>query len=243
MHGPVRRMRGNRLRRVFRCTPTDAPVGDGVPDGPFVFPPKEGIFRAPARQPFARGGKRVQKRRQRPMVFGIPFVLTRLCRKKAHAESLLPPSPLPLPRPALIVRCSKNSGPLGRTYTCRRWRQVRDLIIAIAVSQRTPARNTGAAAIRGPQAIRCTTICAMLVFAWYRAAGFQRIPAAQEVLKPAVSSSVFGHFWGCGQKWPVPEGTEHSLSAVGRNGAAGDKSPKKVTRARKRGILLLPPEA
>ena len=30
--------------------------------------------------------------------------------------------------------------------------------------------------------------------------GFQRIPAAQEVLKPAVSGSVFGHFWGCGQK-------------------------------------------
>ena len=30
--------------------------------------------------------------------------------------------------------------------------------------------------------------------------GFQRTPAAQEVLKPAVSSSVFGHFWGCGQK-------------------------------------------
>jgi len=28
----------------------------------------------------------------------------------------------------------------------------------------------------------------------------QRTPAAQEVLKPAVSGSVFGHFWGCGQK-------------------------------------------
>jgi len=30
--------------------------------------------------------------------------------------------------------------------------------------------------------------------------GFQRTPAAQEILKPAVSGSVFGHFWGCGQK-------------------------------------------
>ena len=29
---------------------------------------------------------------------------------------------------------------------------------------------------------------------------FQRTPTAQEVLKPAVLSSVFGHFWGCGQK-------------------------------------------
>ena len=33
-----------------------------------------------------------------------------------------------------------------------------------------------------------------------RGGGFQRTPAAQEVLKPAVSSGVFGHFWGCGQK-------------------------------------------
>ena len=33
-----------------------------------------------------------------------------------------------------------------------------------------------------------------------RGGGFQRTPAAQEVLKPAVSSSVFGHFWGCGKK-------------------------------------------
>ena len=33
-----------------------------------------------------------------------------------------------------------------------------------------------------------------------RGGGFQRTPAAQEVLKPAVSSSVFGHFWGSGQK-------------------------------------------
>ena len=78
-------MRGNRLRRVFRCTLTDAPVGDGVPDGPhrrtfeywrtlvypsvgvgfyparrlyfaFSFLPPAGIFRAPARHPFAAGG-------------------------------------------------------------------------------------------------------------------------------------------------------------------------------------------
>ena len=30
-------------------------------------------------------------------------------------------------------------------------------------------------------------------------------------MKPAVSSGVFGHFWGCGQKWPAPEGAELSL--------------------------------
>ena len=50
-------------------------VGAGVPDGPLLVPfmPLAGIFRAPARHPFARGGKRMQKRRQRSMVFGIPL--------------------------------------------------------------------------------------------------------------------------------------------------------------------------
>ena len=50
-------------------------VGAGVPDGPLLVPfmPLAGIFRAPARHPFARGGKRMQKRRQRPMVFGFPL--------------------------------------------------------------------------------------------------------------------------------------------------------------------------
>ena len=146
---------------MFERTPTDAPRRGRRPRRPTFCSLAKGIFRAPARHPFAHGGKRMQKRRQKPMVFGIPFVLTRLCRKKARNESPPPPSPLPLPRPALIVRCSKNSGPLGRTYTCRRWRQVRDLIIAIAVGQRTPAWYAGAAAISGLQAIRCTAICAM----------------------------------------------------------------------------------
>ena len=38
--------------------------------------------------------------------------------------------------------------------------------------------------------------------------GFRRTTGAQEVLKPAVSSSVFGHFWGCGQKRPALGGAE-----------------------------------
>ena len=59
-------------------------VGAGVPDGPHRFSSTlpAGIFRAPARQPFAHGGKRMQKRRQRPMVFGIPFVRLQSRRKK-----------------------------------------------------------------------------------------------------------------------------------------------------------------
>ena len=64
--------------------PFSHPVGDGVLDGPhrFSFMPTAGIFRAPARHPFAHGGKRMQKRRQRPMVFGIPFVRLQSRRKK-----------------------------------------------------------------------------------------------------------------------------------------------------------------
>ena len=64
--------------------PFSHPVGDGVPDSPhrFSFMPTAGIFRAPARHPFAHGGKRMQKRRQRPMVFGIPFVRLQSRRKK-----------------------------------------------------------------------------------------------------------------------------------------------------------------
>ena len=107
-------------------------VGAGVPDGPLLVPfmPLAGIFRAPARHPFAHGGKRVQKRRQRPMVFGFPLFPCDHAAKRPTRNCLRVPSPLPLPRPALIVRCSKNSGPTGRTCTCRRWRHVRDLVIA-----------------------------------------------------------------------------------------------------------------
>ena len=64
------------------------------------------------------------------MVFGFPLFPCDHAAKRPTRNCLRVPSPLPLPRPALIVRCSKNGGPAGRTYTCRRWRQVRDLIIA-----------------------------------------------------------------------------------------------------------------
>ena len=57
---PSRTRRGRRPRRPASCS--------------FA----KGIFRAPARQPFAHGGKRLQKRRQKPMVFGIPFVRLQL---------------------------------------------------------------------------------------------------------------------------------------------------------------------
>ena len=61
---PSRTRRGRRPRRPASCS--------------FA----KGIFRAPARHPFAHGGKRMQKRRQKPMVFGIPFVRLQLRCKK-----------------------------------------------------------------------------------------------------------------------------------------------------------------
>ena len=61
---PSRTRRGRRPRRPASCS--------------FA----KGIFRAPARHPFAHGGKRMQKRRQKPMVFGIPFIRLQLRCKK-----------------------------------------------------------------------------------------------------------------------------------------------------------------
>ena len=74
-------------------------VGAGVPDGPLLVPfmPLAGIFRAPARHPFAHGGKRMQKRRQRPMVFGFPLFPCDHAAKRPTRNCLRVPSPLPLP--------------------------------------------------------------------------------------------------------------------------------------------------
>ena len=91
----------------------------GVSDGPLYFLSARRVPRLRARVTFGRSGplhrlslclrrphffqqrkKRGKERRQKPMVFGIPFVRSQLRRKKAHAESLLPLSPLPLPRAA-----------------------------------------------------------------------------------------------------------------------------------------------
>ena len=58
------------------------------------------------------------------------------------------------------------------------------------------------------QVIRCTTICSNLGLRVVRGHVFPTRSGAQEVLKPAVSSSGFGHFWGCGQKRPALGGAE-----------------------------------
>ena len=67
--------------RFFRCPPSRTRRGRR-PRRPASCSFAKGIFRAPARHPFAHGGKRMQKRRQKPMVFGIPFVRLQLRCKK-----------------------------------------------------------------------------------------------------------------------------------------------------------------
>ena len=91
-------------------------------------------------------------------------------------------------------------GSQGRTYTFRLRRKVRDLIIARTVEHRAPTfcilsgsgdrrksmQHLGVVATA--PATRGTHFCK------------KDFAGAQEVLKPAVSSSPFGHFWGWGQK-------------------------------------------
>ena len=100
LHSPSRTRRGRRPRRpvllsamlpvrgvprprarFFRCPPSRTRRGRR-PRRPASCSFAKGIFRAPARHPFAHGGKRMQKRRQKPMVFGIPFVRLQLRCKK-----------------------------------------------------------------------------------------------------------------------------------------------------------------
>ena len=102
---PSRTRRGRRPRRPASCS--------------FA----KGIFRAPARHPFAHGGKRMQKRRQKPMVFGIPFVRLQLRCKKVRNES-----PLRLPSLPLTWHAESNGRPsvwaITKSRACRQRRQV-----------------------------------------------------------------------------------------------------------------------
>ena len=99
------------------------PVGAGVPDGPHRFSSTlpAGLFRAPARHPFAHGGpliflflppaaiflstaKEIWKRTP-PKTHGLwnSFAPNVIRRKKAHKESLPLLPPLPLPRTARVA--------------------------------------------------------------------------------------------------------------------------------------------
>ena len=96
-------------------------VGAGGPDGPLLVPfmspaksiPRSGrgsLLAAAARQPFSLCRRRPyffqqrkkygKERRQKPTVFGFPLSDSNHGTKRFRIESLVPPSPLPLPRTA-----------------------------------------------------------------------------------------------------------------------------------------------
>ena len=177
----------------FAAVPVMRFVGAGVLDGPFIF--SEGrVPRPRARVTFGRSGplhrlslclrrphffqqrkKWGKERRQKPMVFGFPFARLQLRYKKVPQRIACTPIPAAAPTYRIAVCCSTNI----------KWRPLgpHQHLPPLAASGRfdnryggrpaqPPAWYVGAAAIRGSQVIRCTTICSDLGFAWCMAAGF-----------------------------------------------------------------------
>ena len=124
-----RRRSDRPLRREYSALPSAGHFWPQRPDnlflyaagGPLLVPfmPPAGIFRAPergsllaavARQPFSLCRRRPyffqqrkkygKERRQKPTVFGFPLSDSNHGTKRFRIESLVPPSPLPLPRTA-----------------------------------------------------------------------------------------------------------------------------------------------
>ena len=188
--------------------------------------PTVGIFRAPARHPFAHGGKRMQKRRQRPMVFGIPFVRLQSRRKKVPQRIACTSIPAAAPMHHTAVLCSpniKNRRPKGPHLH----------LPPAAASARfdhrpngrpahPPPPYAGAAAIRGPQAIRCAAISAIRIFAWYTVT-FPDAPNRAGSLETCGFKQRFWSLLGLRPKAARARKRGIVLSAAGRNGAAGGK--------------------
>ena len=153
-------------RRTFeyRRTLVYPSVGVGVPDGPFSV---LRLRAAPAsciclRRPyfFQQRKKYGKERRQKPMVFGFPFrpIVTAVQKGSApnrlhsylRCRSCVPRENFLLSRRTgevhYILHTFIFCGPKGRTYTCRRRRQVRDLIIVLNGRPASPPPTTSAAA-------------------------------------------------------------------------------------------------
>ena len=111
----------------------------------FSMPPAGVIPRPRARVTFGRSPKSDQKACLKPQVSRLPARLTApkpVTAYPAKTKTLhiavhrIAHRPLPAAAPTsrTEIPCptdiKKLGGPTGRTYTCRRWRQVRDLMIA-----------------------------------------------------------------------------------------------------------------
>ena len=156
-------------------SPVAHPVGTGVPDGPFSV---LRLRAAPAsciclRWPyfFQQRKKYGKERRQKPTVFGFPFrpIVTAVQKGSApnrlqsypRCRSCVPRENFLLSRRTeevlYILHTFIFCGPKGRTYTCRRRRQVRDLIIVLNDRPASPPPTTSAAARVNPWPIPCGT--------------------------------------------------------------------------------------
>ena len=118
----ARLLRPYRRFPEYRRTQIDAPRRGRRPDGPLLFfsptlpakgiprPERGSLLAAAARQPFSLCRRRPyffqqrkkygKERRQKPTVFGFPLSDSNHGTKRFRIESLVPPSPLPLPRTA-----------------------------------------------------------------------------------------------------------------------------------------------
>ena len=156
---------------------------------------------------FQQRKKYGKERRQKPSVFGFPFRPIVTAVQKGSAPNRLHSYPrcrscVPRENFLLSRRTEKVlyilhtfifCGPKGRTYTCRRRRQVRDLIIVLNGRPASPPPTTSAAAGVNPWPIPCGT------FSIRTEIGLKKIQ------KPSVFGGVFAHFCRCWQKRVAPE--------------------------------------
>ena len=156
---------------------------------------------------FQQRKKYGKERRQKPMVFGFPFRPIVTAVQKGSAPNRLQSYPCCrscVPRENFLLSCRTGEvlyilhtfifcGPKGRTYTCRRRRQVRDLIIVLNGRPASPPPTTSAAAGVNPWPIPCGT------FSIRTEIGLKKIQ------KPTVFGGVFAHFCRCWQKRVAPE--------------------------------------
>ena len=101
-------------------------------------------------------------------------------------------------------RAVGDAGPYGvRLSSCAGIRETADMDATVPLHDNRPAHRR---AVRGSGSDMRSTGDSLYgdqhIF-WFSRGTRRRFmtrSAAQEVLKPAVSSRPFGHFWGCGQK-------------------------------------------
>ena len=141
---------------------------------------------------------------QKPLVFGgvlfhISFAVERnMAAGGIHAERGCNP------QSETRKRAVGDAGPYGvRLSGYTGIRETADMDATVPLHDNRPARRR---AVRGSGSDKRSTRDSLYgdrhIF-WFSRGTRRRFmtrSAAQEVLKPAVSSSIFGHFWGCGQK-------------------------------------------